>query len=126
MLKKKILIFSTPFDYKGVDLLDNLNVPFFKIASFEITDIPLIEYIASKRRPILLSTGMSNEGEIGDALEIIKSKGISDILLFHCISSYPSKIEEYNLNMIKTLEKNLILWLDCLIILWVLRHQLQL
>ena len=103
--EKKILIFSTPFDYKGVDLLDSLNVPFFKIASFEITDTPLIEYIASKRRPILLSTGMSNESEIGDALEIIKSKGIKDILLFHCISSYPSKVEEYNLNMIKTLEK---------------------
>ena len=102
--EKQILIFSTPFDYKGVDLLDNLNTPFFKIASFEITDIPFIEYVASKGRPILLSTGMSNEEEIGEALEIIKSKGIDDILLFHCISSYPSKVEEYNLNMIKTLE----------------------
>ena len=60
--------------------------------------------MASKGRPILLSTGMSNEEEIGEALEIIKSKGINDILLFHCISSYPSKVEEYNLNMIKTLE----------------------
>ena len=103
--KKKIIIFSTPFDYLGVDLLHNLKVP-FKIASFEITDLPLIEYIASKKKPILLSTGMSNKKEISEALEVIKMKGVKDILLFHCISSYPSKVEEYNLNMIKTLEKN--------------------
>ena len=102
--KEGITIFSTPFDYKAVDLLDSLNVPFFKIASFEITDLPLIEYIASKNKPILLSTGMSNKKEIGDALELIKSKGINEILLFHCISSYPAKVEDYNLNMIKTLE----------------------
>ncbi len=103
--KLGILIFSSVFDQRGVDLLDDLKVPFFKIASFEITDIPLIEYVASKNRPILLSTGMANEKEIGDALETIKLKGINEILLFHCISSYPSKVEEYNLNMINTLEK---------------------
>ncbi len=102
--KEEIIIFSTPFDYSAVDLLDKLNVPFYKIASFEITDLSLIEYIASKKKPILLSTGMSNEKEIGEALEVIKSKGINEILLFHCISSYPAKVEEYNLNMIKTLE----------------------
>ena len=103
--KEGIIIFSTPFDDKAVDLLDNLRVPFFKIASFEITDLPLIEYVASKKKPILLSTGMSNEKEIGEALEVIKSKGVSEVLLFHCISAYPAKVEEYNLNMIKTLEK---------------------
>ena len=65
--------------------------------------------MASKGRPILLSTGMSNEREIGDALELIKSKGISDILIFHCISSYPSKVEEYNLSMVQTLENILTL-----------------
>ena len=104
--EQEILIFSTPFDYKGVDFLDSLKVPFFKIASFEITDLPFIEHVTSKGRPILLSTGMSNEREIGDALELIKSKGINDILIFHCISSYPSKVEEYNLSMIRTLEKH--------------------
>ncbi len=103
--KVGITIFSTPFDHRGVDLLERLNVPFYKVASFEITDLLLIEYIASKKKPILLSTGMSNEKEIGEALEIIKSKGVKEVLLFHCISSYPAKVEEYNLNMIKTLEK---------------------
>ena len=103
--KEGILIFSTPFDDRGVDLLDKLKVPFFKVASFEITDHPLLEHIASKKKPILLSTGISSEQEIGDALEVIKSRGVKDILLFHCISSYPAKIEEYNLNMIKTLKK---------------------
>mgnify|MGYP001345046783 CR=1 FL=1 len=103
--ERKILIFSTPFDSEAVDLLDSLDTPFFKIASFELTDIPFIEYVASKGRPILLSTGMSNEEEVGEALETIKSKGVNDVLLFHCISSYPSKVEEYNLNMIKTLQK---------------------
>ena len=61
------MIFSTPFDDKGVDLLDKLDVPFFKIASFEITDILLIDYIASKKKPVLISTGTSSEKEIGDA-----------------------------------------------------------
>ena len=70
--KENIIIFSTPFDYDGVDLLYGLNVPFFKVASFEITDIPLIEYIASKKKPILLSTGMSNKEEIAEAIEVIK------------------------------------------------------
>ena len=101
--KEKIIIFSTPFDNKGVDLLDKLNVPFYKVASFEITDHPLIEYIAEKKKPILMSTGMANRKEIKDALTIIKSKGVKEVLLFHCVSSYPSKVEEYNLNMIKTL-----------------------
>ena len=73
---------------------------------FAFTLIIVIEYIASKKKPILLSTGMSNKKEISEALEVIKTKGVKDILLFHCISSYPSKVEEYNLNMIKTLEKN--------------------
>ena len=104
--KNKILIFSTPFDFKAVDLLESLKVPFYKIASFEITDHPLIEYIAEKKKPIFLSTGMANKGEIKEALKIIKSKGVKDVLLFHCISSYPSKVEEYNLNMINTLAKD--------------------
>tara|TARA_X000000950_G_C13918380_1_gene662084 strand:- start:1853 stop:2893 length:1041 start_codon:yes stop_codon:yes gene_type:complete len=103
--KEGITIFSTPFDDEGVDLLEKLDVPFFKVASFEITDTSLLEYIASKKKPILLSTGISSKKEIGDALEIIRSKGVNDILLFHCISSYPAKAEDYNLNMIKTLKK---------------------
>ena len=103
--KEKIIIFSTPFDDKGVDLLEKLEVPFYKVASFEITDHFLLDYIASKKKPVLLSTGISSEKEIGEALEILKTKGVKDILLFHCISSYPAKVEDYNLNMIKSLKK---------------------
>jgi len=88
-----------------VDLLESLNTPAFKIASFEITDLPLIKYVASKGKPMFISTGMSNEEEIGNAVEIARSSGCSDILLFHCISSYPAKLEESNLSMIQLLKK---------------------
>ena len=100
-----ITIFSTPFDESAVDLLESLNTPAYKIASFEITDLPLIKYVASKGKPMLISTGMSNEEEIGNAVEIARSSGCSDILLFHCISSYPAKLEESNLSMIHLIKK---------------------
>ena len=103
--KEGILIFSSPFDFKAVDLLEELKVPMYKVASFEITDLPLIEYISKKKKPMLISTGMASETEIGEAIEVVKSNGVKDILLFHCISSYPSRVEEYNLKMIKTLKK---------------------
>ena len=73
---------STPFDESAVDLLDDLNVPAFKIASFEIIDIPLIKYIASKNKPILLSTGMSSLEEIDEALKTIRKISDQDVLLF--------------------------------------------
>ena len=87
-----ILLFSTPFDETAVDLLHSLDVPAFKIASFEITDLPLIEYAASKGKPLFMSTGMSNQDEIGDALECCYKNGNRDILLFHCISNYPADL----------------------------------
>lgn len=89
-----ITLLSTPFDETAVDLLDKLNVPAFKIASFEITDLPLIEYAASKGKPMFISTGMSNEVEIGEAVETCFKKDNKDILLFHCISSYPANLSE--------------------------------
>ena len=87
-----VLLFSTPFDETAVDLLHSLDVPAFKIASFEITDLPLIEYAASKGKPLFMSTGMSNQDEIGDALECCFKNGNRDILLFHCISNYPADL----------------------------------
>ncbi|MDC0581383.1 pseudaminic acid synthase [Amylibacter sp.] len=87
-----ILLFSTPFDETAVDLLHSLDVPAFKIASFEITDLPLIEYAASIGKPLFMSTGMSNQDEIGDALECCYKNGNRDILLFHCISNYPADL----------------------------------
>ena len=99
-----ITIFSTPFDESAVDLLDKLDTPAYKIASFEITDLPLIEYVAKKRKPMLISTGMASENEISEALETARSSGCKSILLFHCISSYPTPIENANLHKIKNLK----------------------
>ncbi len=102
--KENITIFSTPFDERAVDLLVDLKVPAFKIASFEIIDIPLIKYIASKNKPILLSTGMASLDEIDEALKTIRNISDQDVLLFHCISSYPTPTSESNLANIKFLK----------------------
>ena len=95
-----IIIFSTPFDKSSVDFLEKLNVPAYKIASFEITDIPLIKYVASKRKPIILSTGIADRDDIELALNTIREEGNNDIVLLKCTSSYPSPIEEANLKSI--------------------------
>ena len=100
-----IEIFSSPFDESAVDLLESLDTPAYKIASFELTDIPLIKYVAKTGKPILMSTGMAVKNEIAEALEAARSCGARDILLFHCISSYPTPIEQANLNMIPILKK---------------------
>ena len=89
-----IILISTPFDETAVDLLEKLNVPAYKIASFELTDLPLIRCVASKNKPIFISTGMSNIDEIGEAIETCYQIGNKDILLFHCISSYPTRLND--------------------------------
>lgn len=99
-----ITLFSTPFDETAVDLLESLNTPAYKIASFELTDLPLISYVAKKGKPILMSTGMASEEEISEALETARSSGCNSLLLFHCISSYPAPIEQANLNQILNLK----------------------
>ena len=100
-----VTLFSSPFDETAVDLLDSLDAPAYKVASFEVVDLPLIKYIAKKNKPILMSTGMASYDEIGEALEAAKSVGNGKILLFHCISSYPAPLSEANLNMIPILQK---------------------
>jgi N-acetylneuraminate synthase len=92
-----ITIFSTPFDETAVDLLESLDVPAYKIASFEATDLPLISYVALKKRPIIISTGMCDESEIKQAVEVASSAGNQELMLLHCISSYPAPIEHTNL-----------------------------
>lgn len=98
-----IEIFSTPFDKTAVDLLEELETPIYKIASFEINDIPLIEYVASKGKPMIISTGVGTEEEIKEAVEACRKMGNEDITLLQCTSQYPAKAEDANLVMIKDL-----------------------
>lgn len=92
-----ITLFSTPFDPTAVDLLEECGNPIYKIASFEITDIPLIKYAASKGKPMVISTGIATEEEIGDAVEACRAVGNDDICLLKCTSQYPAQIEDANL-----------------------------
>lgn len=100
-----MVCFSSPFDQSAVDFLEDFNVPAFKIASFEITDIPLIEYTASKGKPVIISTGIAKEEDIVLAINACKNVGNHEIALLKCTSSYPSPIEEANLIMIQDLAK---------------------
>tara|TARA_B100000029_G_scaffold450115_1_gene473853 strand:+ start:780 stop:1844 length:1065 start_codon:yes stop_codon:yes gene_type:complete len=103
--KKNIMCFSTPFDNDSADLLYSLDVPAFKIASADITDLPLIKHIASKQLPIFISTGMASEDEISFAVNTIEDQGNHDIIIMHCITSYPTNPEDANLEMITTLSQ---------------------
>ncbi|MDC3308570.1 N-acetylneuraminate synthase family protein, partial [Candidatus Pelagibacter sp.] len=103
--KKNILCFSTPFDFEGVDLLESINCPIYKIASFEITDIPLIRYVAQTKKPIIISTGMSSLKEIDVAYKTAISNGSSSVTILYCVSNYPSKTEDFNLKNIITLKE---------------------
>lgn len=98
-----LICFSSPFDKTSVDFLETLNVPAYKIASFEITDIPLIEYVASKGKPIIISTGIAALEDIELALEACRRVGNNNIALLKCTSSYPAPIEEANMSMIQDL-----------------------
>ena len=100
-----ITIFSSPFDKTAVDLLEELNVPAYKIASFEIVDLPLIKYVASKNKPIIISTGMANKTEIQDAVNICLESGLEKIALLHCVSGYPAPPSDYNLKTISDMIK---------------------
>jgi len=98
-----LVCFSSPFDKTAVDFLEELNVPAYKIASFEITDIPLIEYVASKGKPVIISTGIAEEKDIELALNACKRMGNNDIALLKCTSSYPAPVNEANMCMVKDL-----------------------
>jgi len=100
-----IIFFATSFDKKSVDFLENLDVPIHKIASFELIDLPLIEYIAKTKKPLILSTGMATLKEIKEAIDTAKKAGAKDIILLKCVSSYPAKPEEMNLITVQDMKK---------------------
>lgn len=103
--------FSSPFDFASVDFMAQLNMPAYKIASYEINDIPLIRKVAKLHKPVIFATGVAHAGDIERALQVCREEGNEEIMLLKCVSAYPTPYEEINLNMIPTLAKTY----DCLV-----------
>lgn len=103
--EKQIMFISTPFDFESVDLLETLGVPLYKIGSGDLTNGPFLKYVAKLNKPIIISTGMANLGEVEMAIDVIREAGNEKISLLHCTSNYPTDYEDVNLNAMITLKK---------------------
>lgn len=103
--KKRLVLFSTPFDNTAVDFLEKMNVELYKVASFEVVDIPLLERIGKTKKPVIMSRGMASEEELQLAIKTLKDNGCPEVAVLHCVSSYPAKAEEMNLATISDIKK---------------------
>lgn len=103
--EKGVMFISTPFDFESVDLLEEIDVPLYKVGSGDLTNLPLLKYIASKNKPIILSTGMANLGEVEEAINTIYETGNNKLILLHCTSNYPTAYEDVNLRAMLTMQE---------------------